>query len=36
MNGGLVVAELDAGAEVSGGAWSSLVPQRRHCATLGE
>ena len=34
----LVVAELDVGAEVVGGAWSSMMPQRsgEHCATLGE
>ena len=34
----LVVTELDAGAEVDGGAWSSMMPQQsvEHCATLGE
>ena len=31
-------AELDVGAEVDGGPWSSMMPQRsgEHCATLGE
>jgi hypothetical protein len=28
----LIVAELDAGAEVGSGAWSSPVPQQRHGA----
>jgi hypothetical protein len=34
----LVVAELDAGVKVGGGAWSSPVPQQsgEHSTTLGE
>jgi hypothetical protein len=34
----LIVAELDAGAKVSGGAWNSLVPhqrQRSRCPSCG-
>jgi hypothetical protein len=27
----LIVAKLDAGAEIDGGAWSLSVPLRRHC-----